>query len=202
MMLADLCDGAGLQPLLTFAGMGEKADFVANAQPVEGIVDDAVAVHVDLLSIGRQDEAVTLVREQTSDRAVLLRFMGLGLPTDAPGVVLKPPAHSIESIADGDIDVFMGVMFRRIASDGNFMSGHLQIDAEVIDPPFSMVVMSAFDDDAAAHNPLMEAFELINAVSDLGFDRVRGLHAAKSDLWGQLHRVLRLLLWCASAVTP
>lgn len=193
MVLSDQHDGAGLQALLAFAGTGDEANLIADAEAIKRTLDYAVAVHVDLFSISREDETVALIEEKAHDRAVFHRFMRLGLPASESCVIFELASHRIEGIAYRDVYLFMGVMFGRVSPHGDLVPGNFHVDTEVIDAPFMLMAMSALDDDAAAHDLRVEAIELVDALADMRFDRFGRLHAAKCDLWGQLHIVLRVV---------
>ncbi len=73
-MLADKMNGARLGSLVAFAFGDGDANLVADLEFVESDVDDAVAVEINLASVGGLDEAVTLFGEKLAHPA-----MGRGL---------------------------------------------------------------------------------------------------------------------------
>jgi hypothetical protein len=112
------------------------------------------------------------------------------LAASAAGYILKLSARCIKGIADRYIHVLAGMVVRRIPADGDLVSWQLDIDAQVIEAPFSLVTMATFDDDSATHHSSMEALELVDALAHLCLDRLGRRHSAKGDLRRKLHAML------------
>ena len=70
-MLAEGNDGAGLGALGTLGMLRDKTHFVTHCELVEPAIGDTVAVEVDLVAVGAQDEAAILLGEQAGDPPVL-----------------------------------------------------------------------------------------------------------------------------------
>lgn len=108
----------------------------------------------------------------------------------AAGYILKLSARCIEGIPDRHIHILASVVVRWIPADGDLMSRHLDIDAQMVEAPFSLVAMATRDDDTAAHDASMEAVELVDALAHLCLDRFGRCHAAKGDLGRKFHVIL------------
>jgi hypothetical protein len=76
----------------------------------------------------------------------------------------------------------VGVVFGRIALDDDLPAGNGQIDAQMVDPAFTLAAGARFDDDAAAHDPREKPLEALGALADMGFDGRRGGHVTENDL--------------------
>jgi hypothetical protein len=89
--------------------------------------------------------------------------MGFNVTPHAPSMVLKLPHRGIEGIADGDIDVLMGVVLRSFLINMNVLARQADIDADFVQLALVMMAMwrldadIAADDAAAAHRLAFES---------------------------------------------
>ena len=86
--------------------------------------------------------------------------MGLHVAAHAPDMVFEQPARRIERIANGDIDVLVGMVLRPGMTDEDVLPRHADVDAYIVE--LALVVMSVgrLDDDLATDDPVMEVLEL------------------------------------------
>jgi hypothetical protein len=191
-VFADELNGAGLRALLALIRVHEKAHIVTDVQPIECAVQDAIAMHVDLLPVGCRDEAVALLGKEPCNNAVLWRFVDLCLAAVPTEDILELPPRRVERIADRHIHILVGMVLRRVAPHHDLVTWDLDVDAEMENSSLAMMAMSGLDNDAAAHDSPVKAIKLVDAIADMSLDRVGSFHAAKRDLRRELHVVLRL----------
>lgn len=190
MVLADKMNGARLGSLVAFAFGDGDANFVADLEFVESDVDDAVAVEINLASVGGLDEAVTLLGEKLAHPAMGRGLMHLGGALSAADMILQAPLNGIESVADGDIDVLMGVMFPGLSIDHDFGTGNHEVDADVVQLSLVMVPMRRLDDNMASGDSIEELFKPFGPLTDPSFHRIGVRDVAKRDLQWDLHHDL------------
>lgn len=190
MVLADDVNGARLGTLVAFIFGNGDANFTADLEFVECNIDDAVAVEINLAAVGGLDEAVTLLGEKLGHPAMGRRHVCLGGTLPTVDMILESTLYGIESVADGDIDVLMGVMFMGFAIDHDFGPGNREIDADVVKLSLVMVPMRRLDDDMASGDTIEELFEPFHPLADPGFHRIGGWDIAKRNLQRNLNHVL------------
>ena len=57
-------------------------------------------------------------------------------------VIFELAAGGVEGIADGDMDVLVGVVFRRVAIHHDLAFRHGQVDPDMVDPPLPVMSVS------------------------------------------------------------
>src|SRR6516164_3881320 len=102
----------------------DKTDFIADLKLVEPAVRDAVAVEVDLVAVGAQDKAAILLGEEPRDPSVVGHRVQLDVSASLANVVFELPAGRVESIADSDVDILMGMVCCGIAADDDLAAGN------------------------------------------------------------------------------
>src|SRR5579863_5643989 len=112
-MLADGRHRACLRPFLAFALMHGEAHFVALSELVEPAGADGIAMKIDFAAVSGRDEAEAVVADEAGDAAMTRGLVHLDVAAGTPDVILELAPHGIEAIADGDIDILMGVVLRR-----------------------------------------------------------------------------------------
>jgi hypothetical protein len=132
-MLSDKNDGACLRPLIALRRMQREADFVAHLQFFEPAIGDRIAVEVDLHAIAGVDEAVVCLGNEAGDPAMRWNLVRLHVAPPTPAVVLELAPNGVEAIPDGDLDVFVGMVLRRIALHNDLLARDLEIDPDVIE---------------------------------------------------------------------
>jgi hypothetical protein len=177
---ADDPHGARLWTLLArlFCELDRRPDL----QAVEGIVEHAVAVKVQLAPIGRLDEAVRPLREEPADsgeRPQFVHFHGAALP---PRLIFQAAAGGVERIADGHVYVLMRVVLGRLAAHDEFIARHRQVDANMVELALMVAAMRRLDHHPAAHDAVAEAFEAGYMRAYVVFDSLARRYAAEADL--------------------
>src|SRR5215471_11713738 len=124
MMLTERNDGARLGTRRTLRMLRDKTHFIADGELVKPAIGDAVAVEVDLVAIGTQDEAAILLGEQAGDPPVLGNRVQLHLAAPLANMIFEHPAGGVEGVADRDVDILMRLVRRRIAADGDLTTGN------------------------------------------------------------------------------
>src|SRR6185312_7847190 len=101
--------------------------------------------------------------------------------------VLQLPAHAIEGIANGDINIFMrGILFRfGVDKDiaARDMHTHLHVKHDAL---MTMPVRHRYDH-VAAHDTIEEAFELFRVTPNRVGNKIGFVHISKLNLQWELH---------------
>ena len=105
-------------------------------------------------------------------------------------MILELAHRGVEGVADGDIDVLMGVVLRSFLIYVHVLAWHADVDADLVELALVVMAMRRLDGHVAAHDALEEAVELGCFLADDRFDGRRGVHVPKADLQGYLHVVL------------
>src|SRR5271166_4565934 len=189
-MLAERNHGARLRALSTLGMPRDKTHFIAHRELVEPTVRNAVAVEIDLVAVGAQDETAILLGEKACDPTVVRHRVLLHLASPLANMIFEQPAGGIESVADRDVDVLMRMVFRGIAADGDLAAGNFKVDADPEQIALMAARVPAFDDDAARHNAIADSFQLLGPLAYARRDCVRGSHMPEGDLKRKLHRIL------------
>ena len=71
--------------------------------------EETVPVKINLVPVLTLDKAITLVRKEPDDPAVMRSFMGFDILAVLAGVILQLPPHGLKAVANGDIGIFVGV---------------------------------------------------------------------------------------------
>ena len=108
--------------------------------------------------------------------------MQLGVAAPSANVVFEQPAGGVESVADRDIDILMRVVRCGIASDDDLAPSNFEVDTDAEQIALATARVAALDDDAAGHNPIKKAFELLGALTYSCGDHVGRFHMTKCDL--------------------
>jgi hypothetical protein len=105
MVFADLANGARLRALLSH--LFYEVDLGADRQTIEGIVENAVAMEIDLAAVGGLDEPIVVASHEFRHTAMVLRFMQLHLTAHLADRVLDLALSRAEGILDRDRDVLV-----------------------------------------------------------------------------------------------
>ena len=84
------------------------------------------------------------------------------------GIFFKLALQCIESIAYRDINVFMGMMFARLAADDKFLVRHFEVDTNMKQTAFMMMPVVFFYNDTATNDIVMEPLKLFDALTNIG----------------------------------
>ena len=86
-------------------------NLMTDLQTIEAGRQHTVFVKIKFPPVRGQKKTMIFRGKQTGDPSHRQRLVGFDLAAPAPRVVLEFPSRSIESVADGDIKIFMGGMF-------------------------------------------------------------------------------------------
>jgi hypothetical protein len=98
------CGHSGLSELR------DKAHLVAHCELSETAIRDAVAVEIEFVAIGGQNEPAILLREQAHDPSVVWDGVQLHIAAHLARMVFEQPLSGIESVADRDVNVLMAAV--------------------------------------------------------------------------------------------
>ena len=100
-----------------------------------------------------------------------------------PGDILKLTAGSLERIPYCHVDILMGPVCRGLAADRNVRSiGNREMYLDVKNISLVVAVLRPGDNDACADDSPGKLLELLDFLSDAGFDGVGMLNAIECDL--------------------
>jgi hypothetical protein len=177
---ADDAHRAGLRALL--AGLLGESDFRSHLKPVEGAVEDAVLVEIDLAAIGGLEKTVALVFEDADDARVRRTHVLLDLSAAAANVVLELSRSFLQGVVDGQVEILVLGVLGRIARDYDLFTGHSQPNANVVDVPFVMMVVGSFHDDSTGLDLVEELLEVVRSLLHRLCEGFGGLETTKGDL--------------------
>jgi nicotinamide-nucleotide amidase len=109
------------------------------------------------------------------------------LPALDANVFLELAFRRVEGVAQGDIDVFMGLLVMVFAADDEVLVGHTQVDADVIEITLVLVVMLGFHCDSATDDVITELLQLGGFFANLRFHGLGMGDSAKRNLQWYLH---------------
>jgi len=148
-MFADRHHGARLWALGAFAMLRDKAHVIADRELVEPAVRDAVAVKIDFVAVGAQNEAAILLGDKPGDPPMVRHRVQLDVPSSLANVVFEESAGGVESVPDRDVNILMSVMCGGIAADGDLAAGDLEVNADPEQIALPATRVAAFDNDPA-----------------------------------------------------
>ena len=97
--------------------------------------------------------------------------------------LLELAPHVGEGLAQRDVDVLVLHPVHR-----ELVAGHGQVQAHAERPALLLVLVQQRHVDAAAHDVVPEAFEVMHLAARLCLQGRGGRHVVENDLQGQLHR--------------
>ena len=159
-----------------------ESHLIANLEPIEVGIDHAVAVKVDVPTIGRFNLAVILLGHEPNNAPVRGYLMCLHVAATAALVVFQLASDGIERIPNSDVHILMRLMFGRIPARDQLMVGHPHIHPDMVQVTFVVMFVVCLDDHTTADNLLGEMLELLRALSNLGFNGVGVIEITKYDL--------------------
>jgi hypothetical protein len=178
----------------------DEADLRADLQLGEPAVQDAVLVEVDLPPVGRLEEAVAAFRDEPGDLGVEERLTSFDLAPLDPGAILQLAPRLVEGVADLEVEVPVLRMLGRVAPHHDLFTGDLQVNADLVEVALLVMAMRDVDDDAAAHDPVVEFVQPLRLRADLRIELFRWGKVVKDDLLWESHG--RLLLGLAGRFWP
>ena len=173
-------DGARLRALLPC--LLSETDFGSNLEPIEGIVENAIAMEIKIAPVLRLEEAVAFVLEELDDPPMRRTLTAFDLAPLPARIILKLPPCLTKGIVNGEIDVFVSGMLRGISSDHKLLAGNGEIDADVIDPPLTVMLMRRLHDYPARHDPSEKPIQLRCPATDARLNGVGPIQPPERDL--------------------
>jgi hypothetical protein len=189
-MLAERDHRARLRTLGALGMLRDEAHLVADGELVEAVIRDAVVMKIDLAAIGTQDEPAILLWQEPHDPPMVGHSVQLDVAAFLTNVIFEQPAGRVESVADRDMNILMGVVPLGIAPDDDLAPRNLEVDSHPEQITLLVTGVPALDDDTAGDDPIAKAFEFLGALMYSCRDRIRRIHVAKRNLKWHLHRIL------------
>ena len=118
---------------------------------------------------------------EAANAAMRGNIVRLHVASLAANMILELAPHGVETIADGDVDVLMGMVLRRIALHHDLVPRHFEIDPDVIEIAMAAPIWR-LNDDAAAHDTIEELLEFPSPLANLRLHSGRGIDIAECDL--------------------
>ena len=88
-------------------------------------------------------------------------------------MIFEQPARGVEGVADGDINILMGMVLRPRTADEDVLPRHADVDAHIVKLALMLMTVGRLDDDLAADDSIIKALELGGLFSDPRLDRGR-----------------------------
>src|SRR3990172_6964811 len=117
MMLADRAHERRLWSLVS-DGFG-KSHLLPDLETVEAPFGNAIAMEVDLASVGRGNEPMIVLGRERADDAVRGRLVGFDVALSLAHEILELAARGGGGVRDRDLHVLVAPGGRRIAADGD-----------------------------------------------------------------------------------
>lgn len=84
---------------------------------------------IDLAAIGTQDEPAILLWQEPHDPPMVGHSVQLDVAAFLTNVIFEQPAGRVESVADRDMNILMGVVRLGIAPDDDLAPRNLEVDS-------------------------------------------------------------------------
>jgi hypothetical protein len=130
-------DGTGLGTHLTLTF--HKAYFAADVELSEPTVQNAVFMEVDFAAVRRLDLAVAVLWKIFDNPTVRRRLVFFDLAPGSVQLVFQLTAGGIESIANGNIYIFVSMIQSAIAADHYLAARYRDVDPDLVE--ISMMVV-------------------------------------------------------------
>src|SRR6266542_1727580 len=131
----------------------DKMHPVADLQPVEIPLDQAVAVEIELTALMGQDEAVILLGVELRHLAGKEGIVLFDLAALLALVIDEAPLGGLEGIAQRNAEIRIGEFLAgamRLPGDHELVARHAQVDVHIIEIAGVMAAMQLLDRDPAA----------------------------------------------------
>ena len=133
--------------IASFLGIGYPR---AHGQAGKSIVEHAVAVEVDFLSVAGLEEAELARRIKPDDRSNRRAFVMLHLPLRAANLILELPAGVLESIVEGECQIGIPLVLRRRPSHIHLAAvGKRETNVDLVQTAFAVMLTGPFQHDPA-----------------------------------------------------
>ena len=127
-MFAERDHGARLRPFGALRMLRDEAHLFANSERVKRAIHDTVAMKIDLVALGVQDEAAILLGQEPRDPSMVGHCMQLDVAASLASVIFEQPASCVEGVSDRDMDILMGMVRLGIAPDDDLAPRNLKVD--------------------------------------------------------------------------
>ena len=181
--------GRCLGTFLALAFDNGEAHLLTNLYAAERTADDAVPMEIDFAPVPCLYDAVIVTGKELGHATVVRHFVVLDVAASASNMVFKLAPHGIEGIAESHIDVLMGVVRGRIASDHHFSARNRQIDTNMIEFSFTVMCVWRFHDYSTHHDAVVKPRKSFGTLTDAGFNSVGMSKATEADLQGKCRGV-------------
>lgn len=191
MVLTDRPYRRCLRTVLAFVVGHLEANLRARDQVLKPTFHQAVAVKINFFTGWSRDETIA-VGENTGNSAVEGNFVRLYGAADAPGMVLKTPLRRSKGVADRNVNILVGAIGGTFVGDDDLIAGYADCDTDGKQLAFVVAAMRRFDDHSTTNHSVEVALKVIDPIADIGFDRVRSVHVAETQLKRILHLDTRI----------
>lgn len=99
-----------------------------------------------------------------------------------PGIFLKLALRGFESVTQGDIAVFMGLLVVMIAADHDLLLRNAQINPDFVEITLMLVVMFCLDGNPATDDMVVELLQFGCFLTDLGGNCIGMRNTPKRNL--------------------
>jgi hypothetical protein len=106
----------------------------------------------------------------------------LDIAPHTANVVLKLPDRGIKGVANGDINIFMGMVERSSVPYMHVLPWHGDVDPDMVELTLVVMPMRRLDRHRTTLNPIENALELDGLLADPSFDGLRRIHIPEVDL--------------------
>lgn len=93
----------------------------------------------------------------------------------------------VESVAERDIDVFVGLFVVVVATDHDMLLWNAQVDTDLVEITLVLVMMFCLDSDPATDDVIAELLQFCRLFANSGFDCIGMRYASKRNLQWYLH---------------
>jgi hypothetical protein len=105
----------------------------------------------------------------------------LDLLPNFAGVVLQLPPRRVEGVAEGNVNIFVGLVLGAGMIDQDTLAQNIDVDVDPVELSFAVVVIGGGNGNPVSGNPRKGLLEFFCAFTDLCLDRIRAVHIQKID---------------------
>ena len=173
--------------------MNHQLDRIAILQLTEISLDDAVLMEIDQTVIRCSDLAKALISVDLGNASLKRRLVAPGLASNPPLPSLELTFHSVEGIANGDIQVFMCVHVTRFVVDGEFLAWNSDFQLNLVAIAFMLATVWGPHINVATRYAIEELLELVGMLANRCLDGGGAIHVMKMDFQRSFHGYLSLV---------
>lgn len=174
--------------MLTLPFVHDEPNGGSDFELVEGPSRDGVTVEVDFQAVGGAQKTEVLVGMEADDLAVWRNLVGFGAPARTVHPIQQLASGGGKRITNGRVDVLVGpgvVMF--VVDADRVAPLERKLEPDRIQAALMMALVREIDGGVASHQPVGAGLESFDLLVDPPLYGLRGLHAVKRDLDGDLH---------------